>query len=356
MKRKLLALLLALTFCVGLAVPALAFWEYGYHEFREGLKPAMVNGEWNYVDENGQVVDLNQGRFVYCFAFYEGRAAVMDIDNKVGYIDRSGNLVVPCQYGAIFNRGEVWTGHFHDGKAVVFNSLHLSYDGFWDASSSDSLGTVEIGIIDQNGNLVEPFTAVDLSAGIYNKGLYLLCDNGATSDYYEDEHTEYQSTAKLTRVDVSDMDFNSFTVEVTNSGTCTDRGTVALVLASGMGTVHFIDYEVEPGVSKTYQVLATGHIGTNTGRLELISGLENYLDFSIVHFESDEDVAAFKSTIPQEIDEGHHRDGVLSWHKNYGVITLCYGTPGDEWLKTVGIGRMGQPYIYEDEDHSNCKP
>ena len=159
---------------------AAEIWDYGNHTFQEGVKPVLVDEKWNYVDENGQVVDLNRGRFVYVYGFYEGRAAVIDADGKVGYIDRSGNLAVPCQYGSIDNHGEMWTGYFHDGKATVLKYSTASTGGFMEPLV---LGTWEIGKIDLNGNLVESFTAVNMGDTFYDKGLYLVADFGMTSEY-----------------------------------------------------------------------------------------------------------------------------------------------------------------------------
>lgn len=360
MKKKLFSLFLALTLCLGVAAPAMAaeIWEYGSRDFREGVKPVLVDEKWNYVDENGQVVDLNRGRFDYAYDFYEGRAAVIDANGKVGYIDRSGNLVIPCQYGSFANNGEMWTGRFRDGKATVLKNSAMSEGGFMEPYV---LGTWEIGKVDLNGKLVEPFTAVDMGDNFYGKGLYLLSDFGVTSEYDEYEYeepivsepTKYQSIAKLTRVDVSEMDFNGFTVEITNSGDAVDTGTVALVAASHLGTVHFIDYELAPHSTQSYQLLVSGHIGTEYGRLSFISGAERFLNFTIITFKSDQDVSEFKSTIPQEVST--HHSGIVDWNKEHGALTLCNGTPGDEWLKMVGIGRKGQPFIYPDEDHSRCR-
>lgn len=76
-------------------------FQYGERPFREGLMPVLVGDQWNYINEQGKVVDLNRGRFMYVFDFFEGLAAVMDKDTmKVGYIDTTGKLVIPCQYYA----------------------------------------------------------------------------------------------------------------------------------------------------------------------------------------------------------------------------------------------------------------
>ena len=96
-------------------------FQYGERPFREGLMPALVNDQWNYINEKGEVVDLNRDRFMYVFDFFEGLAAVMDKDTmKVGYIDTTGKLVIPCQFYAFDSMGSIYVGYFHNGKATVF--------------------------------------------------------------------------------------------------------------------------------------------------------------------------------------------------------------------------------------------
>lgn len=70
---------------------------YGMHEFREGLMPVLVNDQWNYINEQLQVADLNKSRFTYVFPFFDGLAAVWG-DRGVGYIDKTGKLVIPCLF------------------------------------------------------------------------------------------------------------------------------------------------------------------------------------------------------------------------------------------------------------------
>lgn len=166
-----------------------AFWEenydalsargielYGQQEFREGLMPVLVEGKWNYINENLEVVDLNQGRFVYVFAFSEGQAAVMDEGMKVGYIDTSGNLVIPCQFSAYHGMGDVWVGYFHDGKATVLGEdAMISFDG--------QPAPWKVGEIDTSGNLVTPYA--DAESG--TEGKYMQCDNGYFTDYVAPE-------------------------------------------------------------------------------------------------------------------------------------------------------------------------
>lgn len=197
---------------------------------------------------------------------------------------------------------------------------------------------------------------VDTGTMTFHKGtdLEYSYDFPGISKLFGLDASTYQSTAKLIAVRTADMDYDEFEVEVTNPTDTLDRGTVALVVASDMGTVHFIDYEVAPHSSRTYSVKATGHIGHMTKKLELLSGLEKYLNSTIITFESDEDMDAFKATIPHEAF-GHHYDGTLAQNRDFGAITVCFAAPGDSWLTEVDIGRMATPNLYDGDNHDQCK-
>lgn len=153
-------------------------FQYGERPFREGLMPVLVGDQWNYINEQGQVVDLNRGRFMYVFDFFEGLAAVMDKDTmKVGYIDTTGKLVIPCQYDAYDSMGGVYVGYFHDGKATVFTSgsfVETAYGGF-------TVKGAQIAEINKSGakSNARTWGTDDLV------GLYLIGDNGYMPDAVE---------------------------------------------------------------------------------------------------------------------------------------------------------------------------
>lgn len=146
-------------------------FQYGERPFREGLMPVLVEDQWNYINEQGEVVDLNRGRFLHVFDFFEGLAAVIDKDTmQVGYIDTTGKLVIPCQFSAFDAMGSVYVGYFHDGKATVF--------------VSDVYGSVngaQVAEINKSG--------VKSNARTWNTddlvGLYLIGDNGYMPDAVE---------------------------------------------------------------------------------------------------------------------------------------------------------------------------
>ena len=181
-KRVLSALLCAVLLCSSaLAFDLEAFWtqngaalegkgvfQYGVHEFQDGLMPVLVRNDWgyeladgwvpdtvwNYINESLEVVDLNKGRFSYVFPFFDGLAAVIG-DDGVGYIDTTGTLVIPCSFGAYDSMGVVYTGYFRDGTAPVLKEA-VSVDPM-----GGSVPSFQVGRIDKAGALVQAYTPVD---------------------------------------------------------------------------------------------------------------------------------------------------------------------------------------------------
>lgn len=156
----------------GGALEAKGVYQYGVHEFQDGLMPVFVRNDWNYkladgwvpdtvwnyINENLEVVDLNQGRFTYMFPFFDGLAAVIN-DDGVGYIDKTGKLVIPCSFAAYDMMGAVYVGYFKDGTAPVLKEAVYS-DPF-----SGSAATYQVGRIDKTGKLVQPYTAMGTLEG-----------------------------------------------------------------------------------------------------------------------------------------------------------------------------------------------
>ena len=97
---------------------------YTTFPFSEGLAVAgkrvpNTNGRWGFIDETGKYVI--EAKFVLVKPFSEGLAAVVFKENEnayrtVGYIDRTGRLVIPPQFsgeGGVSERG------FSEGLAAV---------------------------------------------------------------------------------------------------------------------------------------------------------------------------------------------------------------------------------------------
>lgn len=148
----------------GDSLEAKGIFLYGIHEFQEGLMPVLVNNSWNYqldvdwvpetiwnyIDENLKIVDLNKGRFTYVYPFFEGLAAVIG-DGGVGYIDKTGKIVIPCGFFTYDIMGTVYTGYFKDGTAPVLKEFVTT------GPSSGMTPTYQVGRIDRTGNLVQPY-------------------------------------------------------------------------------------------------------------------------------------------------------------------------------------------------------
>ena len=287
MKKRLSSVLLAMALSVSvLAVPAFAvdtntFWQdnaevlaaqnifqYGERPFREGLIPVLVNDEWNYLNEQAQVVDLNRGRFSYMFDFFDGRAAVIDKNtNKVGYIDKTGTLVIPCQFGYHDMMGTVYTGYFHNGQATVLKEYYPAEEDFSNGFPMMTSGTWEVAHIDKNGQLVDSYTTVEgMSAG-----LYLIGDNGYMTDQTETvtEPTYGQSTVKIKGYTIDEDYVGKMLIEVTNNGSAPDKGDLFYVTYSKFieetdiidagayvpnDLILQIQYEVDANSTKTLEV------------------------------------------------------------------------------------------------------
>ena len=287
MKKRLSSVLLAMALSVSvLAVPAFAvdtntFWQdnaevlaaqnifqYGERPFREGLIPVLVNDEWNYLNEQAQVVDLNRGRFSYMFDFFDGRAAVIDKNtNKVGYIDKTGTLVIPCQFGSHDMMGTVYTGYFHNGQATVLKEYYPAEEDFSNGFPMMTSGTWEVAHIDKNGQLVDSYTTVEgMSAG-----LYLIGDNGYMTDQTETvtEPTYGQSTVKIKGYTIDEDYVGKMLIEVTNNGNAPDKGDLFYVTYSKFiegseiidagayvpyDLILQIQYEVDANATKTLEV------------------------------------------------------------------------------------------------------
>jgi hypothetical protein len=124
------------------------------------LHPARREDRWGYIDRTGQVVIDFQ--YEEARAFYEGLAAVCT-DGQWGYIDAQGTVVVPCRYQD--------AGRFSEGLAPVQAAYRWGYIdaagtmvippqfryAFWFSSARAMVWTDSgIGYIDKTGALVIP--------------------------------------------------------------------------------------------------------------------------------------------------------------------------------------------------------
>ena len=126
--------------------------------FSEGLAAVGIEGKWGFIDKSGnEVVPLKYG---YADEFSEGLACVSLTNkykkDKYGFIDKSGNEVVPLKYD--------WAGSFSEGLAMV------KLDGRW--SFIDKLGNEILQLSNGDGeNFSEGLARVG-SRGIVSFGYY----------------------------------------------------------------------------------------------------------------------------------------------------------------------------------------
>ena len=74
------------------------------HDFREGFAAVKLNGKWNFINKEGNL--LSEKWFDDCFGFNEGFARVK-LNNKWNYLDKGGKFLSDqwfddCGY---FNKG-----------------------------------------------------------------------------------------------------------------------------------------------------------------------------------------------------------------------------------------------------------
>ena len=133
----------------------------GYYS--EGLAAVELNGKYGFIDKSGnEVIPLEYDNVHF---FYDGRARVQ-LNRKYGFIDKSGNKITPLKYN--------YAEDFYDGLAPVgLNGKYgfidksgnevipCKYDGFLTNSFSNGPVPVKLngkyGFMDKSGNVVIPF-------------------------------------------------------------------------------------------------------------------------------------------------------------------------------------------------------
>jgi hypothetical protein len=103
----------------------------GSKTFYEGLRRDNINNKWGFIDEQGKVVIPHE--YESAGNFSEGLAAVMR-EGKWGFIDKTGKIIIVPQYGFVDD--------FHEGYAVATQ-------GEWMASKK--------GYINKQGKIVISF-------------------------------------------------------------------------------------------------------------------------------------------------------------------------------------------------------
>lgn len=179
---------------------------YGNHYFHNGLMPLMEvlnvdeNGytdtKWTYLNTKGQLVDL--GEKAYGFDFSEGLAAFSE--NGIGYMDKTGKVIIPAKFDAMDSLGVVQSGCFINGNALVFQSTGTNQSGTTEGEwvQIDKTGKIVKKTLDENADNVIYSDVTGNLNGIsketviingqptefkFSEGLSLLCWS-EDEDYY----------------------------------------------------------------------------------------------------------------------------------------------------------------------------
>ena len=98
--------------------------KYDYaRDFHEGL--ACVDDGYLFIDRTGREV-LRLPKDIIPGDFSEGLASAVRVGAKRGYIDKCGQVVIPCEYDEV--------GAFHEGRALVRigeKSFYIDRAGNW---------------------------------------------------------------------------------------------------------------------------------------------------------------------------------------------------------------------------------
>lgn len=134
---------------------------------KDSLAVAVLNEKSGFIDLNGNVIiPFN---YEFCCDFSEGLAAVRQ-DGLYGFINKNGELIIPCQYTDLYNESG-----FCDGLVGV--SIGGGINEKW-------------GYIDKTGKIIIPFQE-GLTGAPFSYGLSVRFRGGVTYDlnfYKHDKH------------------------------------------------------------------------------------------------------------------------------------------------------------------------
>ena len=116
-------------------------WKSKYDEvefFSEGLAAVQLNGQWGFVDRQGNVVIPLMYDEVEFFS--EGLAAVQ-LNNKWGFVNKTGKEVTPLKYDDVrdFNEGlaAVRIGN-GDSRFYKFGWVDKEGNEYWDMNAYEA--------------------------------------------------------------------------------------------------------------------------------------------------------------------------------------------------------------------------
>ena len=106
--------------------------------FHEGLASVEdKDGTWHYIDTDGNVV-MSFKDYLDMGSFYDGMAEVViepGAPSKKGFINRDGELVIPCRYQ--------WVSYFSEGLCAVSDYQHSSNIYYIDKNGERAFGDKE---------------------------------------------------------------------------------------------------------------------------------------------------------------------------------------------------------------------
>lgn len=203
------------------------------YTFNEGVFAAFgsASSETGFLDENGNLFLSYDSYDVR--PFNQGLAPIKDWDGKWGFINKSGNMVIPHNYYDFYVRGlnttyqvfndgiasvkntnYVWGGIDKTGKTVIpfeYEVLRAFNEGLAVAQKNGKFG-----VIDTNNNVVVPFEYDELSG--YGSGRCVAIKNGRAFciDRYGNEIT---GSDKISQNSYFKGDESVYTIQVTPSDT-----------------------------------------------------------------------------------------------------------------------------------------
>jgi hypothetical protein len=141
-------------------------------DFAEGLAAVNIDGKCGFINKSGELVipAIYDGNFWrgewwnYIPKFYDGIVRVRK-DGKAGCIDKTGKVVIPFEY---YWLGNGWTGYFNEGLACI--------------DKYNEEGERIVGLIDKTGNFVVPLGHYD-GVSDFNGTLAFVMKYDMSGDY-----------------------------------------------------------------------------------------------------------------------------------------------------------------------------
>ena len=162
-----------------------------------------------YIDIEGKNVLTLDKKYSNATVFTNGYAVVTEKESeKSGYIDKSGNEIIPCIYDSAGSFNDDLAAVCKDGKWGYINSrnetiIPFEYDAAYGAASGLAVVGIgnKFGLIDYSNSVIIPFVFDDISTysneiayAIKNQKLYLISDF-KPADMQEDNNTELPEQA-----------------------------------------------------------------------------------------------------------------------------------------------------------------